>query len=74
MFLKPSADGERYELYSATAMPRACGFLWNRNMMLHVNCRGYVKAQHMQPEPGKCSRGDLLIEGILPKIEPVNDK
>ena len=36
--------GERYLLGSATAMPRASGFLWNRNMMVHVNCRGYVKA------------------------------
>ena len=55
MLLKPSPDGKRYELLSATAMPRACGFLWNKYMMLHVNCRGYVKAQHMQPEPGKYS-------------------
>lgn len=55
MLLKPSPDGNRYELNSATAMPRACGFLWNKHMMLHVNCRGYVKAQHMQPEPGKYS-------------------
>ena len=55
MLLKPSADDQRYELSSATAMPRACGFLWNRHMMLHVNCRGFVKAQHMQPEPGKYS-------------------
>jgi cellobionic acid phosphorylase len=62
MLLKPSADNQRYELYSATAMPRACGFLWNRNMMLHVNCRGYVKAQHMQPEPGKYSYAPNLEE------------
>ncbi|MFC1720407.1 GH36-type glycosyl hydrolase domain-containing protein [Pseudomonadota bacterium] len=62
MLLKPSADGQRYELDSATAMPRACGFLWNRNMMLHVNCRGYVKAQHMQPEPGKYSYAPNLEE------------
>lgn len=55
MLLKPSPDGQRYELSSATAMPRASGFLWNRHMMLHVNCRGFVKAQHMQPEPGKYS-------------------
>ena len=55
MLLKPSADGERYLLRSATAMPRASGFLWNRNMMVHVNCRGFARAQHMQPEPGKYS-------------------
>jgi len=62
MLLKPSADGQRYELDSPTAMPRACGFLWNRKMMLHVNCRGYVKAQHMQPEPGKYSYAPNLEE------------
>lgn len=69
MLLKPSADGQRYTLGSATAMPRACGFLWNRQMMLHVNCRGYVKAQHMQPEPAKYSYAPNL-EGssfILPE-------
>lgn len=62
MLLEPSADGQRYALYSATAMPRASGFLWNRHMMLHVNCRGYVKAQHMQPEPGKYSYAPNLEE------------
>ncbi len=62
MLLQPSADGQRYELDSATAMPKACGFLWNRKMMLHVNCRGYVKAQHMQPEPGKYSYAPNLEE------------
>jgi cellobionic acid phosphorylase len=51
--LSPSADGLRYELHDPTAMPRAASFLWNRKMMLHVNCRGFVVAQHMQPEPGK---------------------
>lgn len=55
MLLKPSPDGKRYDLTSPKAMPRASGFLWNRKMMLHVNCRGFVKAQHMQPEPGKYS-------------------
>ena len=55
MLLKPSEDGQRYSLYSPTAMARACGFLWNRQMMVQVNCRGFVKALHMQPEPGKYS-------------------
>ena len=51
----PSADGSRYYLQSPTFMPRASGFLWNRRMMLQVNCRGFVIAQHMQPEPAKYS-------------------
>ena len=53
--LWPAADGERYELGSPTALPRAAGFLWNRKMMIQVNCRGYAVAQFMQPEPAKYS-------------------
>ncbi|WP_338767976.1 NdvB protein [Massilia sp. METH4] len=53
--LRPSADGQRYELLSPTAMPRSAGFLWNRKMMIQVNCRGYAVAQFMQPEPAKYS-------------------
>lgn len=53
--LRPSADGQRYDLLSPTAMPRAAGFLWNRKMMIQVNCRGYAVAQFMQPEPAKYS-------------------
>jgi cellobionic acid phosphorylase len=46
-------NGERYELYSPTAMPRAAGFLWNQRMMIQSTCRGYAVAQFMQPEPAK---------------------
>lgn len=49
-------------LTSATAMPRASGFLWNRKMMLHATCRGFVTAQHMQPEPAKYSHAPV-VEG-----------
>lgn len=51
--LNPSTDSERFELHSAVAMPRAAGFLWNRRMMVQMNCRGYAVAQFMQPEPAK---------------------
>lgn len=51
--LSPSANGERYDLTSPTAMPRAAGFLWNQRMMIQVTCRGYAVAQFMQPEPAK---------------------
>src|ERR1700761_6346863 len=53
--LRPTDDGQRFELSSPTAMPRAAGFLWNQKMMIHVNCRGYAVAQFMQPEPAKYS-------------------
>ena len=45
--------GERCELTSPTALPKAGGFLWNRRMMIQVTCRGYATAQFMQPEPAK---------------------
>ncbi|PCK08652.1 MAG: NdvB protein [Alteromonadaceae bacterium] len=34
-------------------MPRAAGFLWNKHMMIQMNCRGFAIAQFMQPEPAK---------------------
>ena len=43
----------RCELNSPIAMPRASAFLWNPNLLLQVNCRGYVTAQHLQPEPAR---------------------
>jgi len=51
--LKPSHNGERYDLLTPTAMPRAAGFLWNQRMMIQSTCRGYAVAQFMQPEPAK---------------------
>ncbi len=51
--LHAADNGERFELESPTAMPRAAGFLWNRQMMIQVNCRGFAIAQFMQPEPAK---------------------
>jgi cellobionic acid phosphorylase len=51
--LRPTKNGDRYELTSPTAMPKADGFLWNQKMMIQVTCRGYATAQFMQPEPAK---------------------
>ncbi|WP_049632554.1 GH36-type glycosyl hydrolase domain-containing protein [Cellvibrio sp. pealriver] len=51
--LNPTDTGDRYELHSPTAMPRAAGFLWNQRMMIQSTCRGYAVAQFMQPEPAK---------------------
>ncbi|WP_394128980.1 GH36-type glycosyl hydrolase domain-containing protein [Shewanella maritima] len=44
-------------LNSPTSMPNAASFLWNKHMMIQMNCRGYATAQFMQPEPAKYSRG-----------------
>ncbi len=50
------------ELNSPVSMPKACGFLWNKRMVLQVNCRGYANAQFMQPEPSKYSYAPNLEE------------
>lgn len=47
--------GQRLELYSPLDMPEASAFLWNKKMLVHVNCRGYVTSQYMNPEPEKYS-------------------
>lgn len=53
--IRPTEDQQYYELTSPTALPKASGFLWNNQMMIHMNCRGYAVAQFMQPEPAKYS-------------------
>ncbi len=53
-------DKGQVNLYSPTLIPKASGFLWNAQMMLQVNCRGFVTAQFMQPEASKYSRGPAL--------------
>lgn len=51
--LRPTEDGQRYEIDTPCELPHAAGFLWNRRMMIQVTCRGYAVAQFMQPEPSK---------------------
>lgn len=51
--LRPTHNGDCFELATPTAMPRAAGFLWNKKMVLQMTCRGYAVAQFMQPEPAK---------------------
>ena len=55
-----SQTEERVFLHSSTAMPKACGFLFNPNMFIQMNCRGYAVAQFLQPEPAKYSHGPAL--------------
>ncbi|KAL2107364.1 hypothetical protein VUR80DRAFT_5324 [Thermomyces stellatus] len=58
--LQATENGERYELSSPTAMPKAGAFLWNQKMMIQPTCRGYATAQFMQPEPAKYSHAPNL--------------
>ncbi|KAI2466891.1 glycoside hydrolase family 94 protein [Annulohypoxylon bovei var. microspora] len=58
--LRSTEDGDRYELASPTALPKAGGFLWNQKMMIQMTCRGYATAQFMQPEPSKYAHAPNL--------------
>ena len=58
--MQPSSDQQRYDLYSPTSMPLAAAFLWNKQLMVQLNCRGYATAQFMQPEPAKYARAPNL--------------
>lgn len=44
-------------LHSASSLSKASHFLWNEELLVQVNCQGYVNAQFMQPEPCKYSKG-----------------
>ena len=46
----PSPCGQRYVLTCPKSMPKASTFLWNRNMLLQVNCRGYAIAKYMDKD------------------------
>jgi cellobionic acid phosphorylase len=60
MLLQSTETGDRFELLDPVAMPRAAGFLWNRQMMIQVNCRGFVVARFMQPEPARYTHAPNL--------------
>lgn len=45
--------GKRFSLDDPTLVPNSAGYLWNKHMMIHVNCQGYAVAQYMNPEPKK---------------------
>lgn len=51
--VRPGEDGIRCELTCPTAMPKASAYLWNPRLLVQANCRGFVDARHMQPEPGR---------------------
>jgi cellobionic acid phosphorylase len=68
--LQPSNNGNRYELTSPTAMPKAGGFLWNQKMMIQITCRGYATAQFMQPEPAKYAYAPNIEAKTFMQPEP----
>jgi len=59
---KKSSENVAVELNCPIKMPKASGYLWNKRMVLQVNCRGYVNSQFMQPEPRKYSYAPNIEE------------
>ncbi|MDZ4810430.1 MAG: hypothetical protein SGI96_19505 [Bacteroidota bacterium] len=58
--IQTADNNNRLELLSPTSLPKASAFLWNKHMMIHMNCRGYAVAQFMQPEPAKYTHAPNL--------------
>ena len=46
-------NGTRFRLTDPMLAPTAAGYLWNRQMMIQMTCRGYAVSQYMDPEPRK---------------------
>ncbi|WP_286261108.1 GH36-type glycosyl hydrolase domain-containing protein [Thalassotalea atypica] len=53
-------DNRMVNLTCPLAMPNACGYLWNSELLVQMNCRGYAIAQFLQPEPSKYSQSPAL--------------
>ena len=69
--LYPTDNGERFELDNPFDLPRAAGFLWNRQMMIQITCRGYAVAQFMQPEPAKYAHApNLEVKTFMQPEQP----
>jgi len=58
--IQAAFDHTRVDLSSPTMLPKVSAFLWNKRMMIHMNCRGYAVAQFMQPEPAKYAHAPNL--------------
>lgn len=50
-------SGKTIVVDSPLTLPKASGYLWNQQMLIQMNCRGYASAMYMQPEPSKYSKG-----------------
>ncbi len=58
------------KLFSPVKMPKASGFLWNKNLLVQATCRGFVNSQFTQPEPAKYSKGPCLEATSFMQPEP----
>lgn len=53
-------NGTRFHLDDPTLAPNSAGYLWNRRMMIQMNCRGYAVSQYMDPEPRKYAHPPII--------------
>ena len=60
----------KVSLTDPVSMPDASGYLWNKKMMLQMNCRGFATSQFMQPEPAKYSNSPVVEAPGFMQPEP----
>ncbi|MDO6762886.1 amylo-alpha-1,6-glucosidase [Agarivorans sp. 1_MG-2023] len=64
-------DGTRYQLDDPCIAPNSAAYLWNKKMMLHMNCRGYAVSQYMDPEPRKYTHvPNLAAQSFMQPEQP----
>ncbi|WP_413282995.1 GH36-type glycosyl hydrolase domain-containing protein [Vibrio sp. MA40-2] len=64
-------NGKRFLLSDPTLVPNSAGYLWNKKMMIHMNCQGYAVAQYMNPEPQKYAHApNLAAKSFMQPEQP----
>ncbi|UPW17676.1 glycosyltransferase 36 [Agarivorans sp. TSD2052] len=64
-------NGQRYQLDDPCIAPNSAGYLWNRKMMVHMNCRGFAVSQYMDPEPRKYAHvPNLAAQSFMQPEQP----
>ncbi|KZM44224.1 glycosyltransferase 36 [Marinomonas sp. SBI22] len=63
--------GKRFLLNDPKLVPNSAGYLWNKHMMIHMNCQGYAVAQYMNPEPKKYAHApNLTAKSFMQPEQP----
>ncbi|WP_163130645.1 GH36-type glycosyl hydrolase domain-containing protein [Agarivorans sp. Alg241-V36] len=64
-------NGTRYHLDDPCIAPNSAAYLWNKKMMLHMNCRGFAVSQYMDPEPRKYAHvPNLAAQSFMQPEQP----
>ena len=66
-----SENGSRVNLTTPIAMPKASAFLWNKKMMIQLNCRGFAVSQYLHNDAEKYSHApNLEIKTFMQPEQP----